>query len=461
MRLTTEFIASVLDGARVEHSADLSNAPFSVDSRTLKKGDVFVALSGATTDGHNFVAQAVQNGACALFLEYEKKDCLRQCDQKSLAHMPIIWVHNTLKALIQLATVWRSNFTCPVVGITGSIGKTSTKELLATMLQRAGKHCLVSYGNQNTAIGSALNVLRMRPEHECALFELGISKRGEMEKLAAIIKPTIGIITYIGHSHMEGLGSLADIAVEKRKLFSYFKEDSIGIINGDQPFLVPISYPHPVIKFGLKTTNQIQARKVVTQDARAHFILKLYGKKYSIDLPYNHAGIINNALAAISAAYILGVPHDTILESLKDIKPVAGRFEIKPIKNSTSLLINDAYNASPESMKAALLAFDKIDVVGAKVAVLGDMLELGLNSAFWHRQLGRFLRKVPSIRHVVLVGKEVAWTKKTVPFGLSVHHVATWSEAQALARELVGEHGCLLVKGSQRIGLRNLVDELT
>jgi UDP-N-acetylmuramoyl-tripeptide--D-alanyl-D-alanine ligase len=461
MRLTTEFIARALSDARIEQSADLSGASFSVDSRTLKKGDVFVALSGATTDGHNFVAEAVRKGAGALFLEFDKKECLRPCDQKLVADMPIIWVNNTLKSLIDLATTWRTQFTYPILGITGSIGKTSTKELLASIVQRAGKKCLMSHGNQNTAIGSALNILRMSQDYDCAIFELGISKRGEMEKIVHIIKPTIGIITYIGHSHMEGLGSLADIANEKRKLFNYFKEDNIGIINGDQPFLVPISYPHPIVKFGLKTTNQVQARKVIMRDSRAHFILKLYGKKYTVDLPYNHAGMINNVLASIAAAYILRIPDAVILEGIKDITCVEGRFEIRAMKQGSSTVINDAYNASPESMKAALLAFDKIEVVGKKIAVLGDMLELGLNSAFWHRQLGRFLRKVPTIRHVILVGKEVEWTKKTVPFGVSVTLVATWQEAQKIALDMVGDHGCMLVKGSQRMGLRNLVDYLT
>lgn len=461
MRLTTKFIVSVLRDAQSDHEADLSNATFSIDSRTLQKGEVFVALSGTQTDGHNFVEQAIKKGATALFLEHGKKDCLSGCDSKLLAKLPIMWVPNTLKALLELASAWRDNFTCPVIGITGSIGKTSTKEILATMLRRAGKKCLVSRGNQNTAIGIALNVLRMRTDYEYALFEVGINKRGQMEQLAAMLKPTMGIITTVGHSHMEGLGSLADIAAEKRNLFSAFKEDSIGIISGDQPFLAQVSYSHPVVKFGLKTTNQVQARKVVTHDRDSEFVLKLYGTKHQLRLPFNHVGMINNCLAAVSAAYLLEIPTAVILESLQAIEPVSGRFEIKKTKSGNVTLINDAYNASPESMKAALLAFDKMQTKGKKIAILGDMLELGLNSPFWHRQLGRFLRKVPSISEVVLVGKEVEWTKKTVPLGLAVKHVATWTDAQKVLEQDLENDGCVLVKGSNSMGLSHLVDELT
>ncbi len=253
----------------------------------------------------------------------------------------ILAVPNPLQALIQLATVWRAQFTYPVVGITGSVGKTSTKEMIANILTLNDMPIIASHGNQNTNIGLSLNMLRMRSAHKAAIFELGISKRGEMAQLAAIVKPTTAIITNIGHQHMDGLGSLQDIALEKRDIFKYFAEENIGIINGDQSILSHVSYPHPVIRFGSKTTNQIQARKIRVNGSHINFVLKIYKKKYNIILDQPHMGSVFNALAATAAAHLLGVPEEIIVKGIQRPLVVAGRFEQRPLKFAKGSLIND------------------------------------------------------------------------------------------------------------------------
>ncbi len=461
MLFNRQFISSVVPEARFlgTQMPDLSGV--AIDSRQVNKGELFVAIKGSRADGHEFIGEAVAKGATALLISLEKEAVLKSLDPAALKKLSITLVPDTRDALIALATAWRAQFSIPVIGITGSIGKTSTKEMLANILRLHGMNLLASQGNQNTALGLSINILQMRPEHQVAIYEMGVSKRGEMARMAALVQPTTAIITAIGHSHMEGLGSLADIASEKREIFKYFKEDNIGIINGDLPILANISYNHPIVKFGCKTTNQVQARKIQSNNTHTHFILKLYKDRYKIILDTNHSGRVINALASSAAAYLLNIPAETIVKGVQVPLNITGRFEPTKLKAAKGILINDCYNASPESMKAALLAFEKLESKGQKIAVLGDMLELGVNSPFWHRQLGRFLRKVPSLNHVVLVGELVKWTKGTVPVGITFEHVPTWKEATDCLKKRLDREAVILVKGSNGMQLSRLVGELT
>lgn len=459
MRFDKSFVTQVLPEALIACGHFPEHATFSIDSRSLQKGDIFVAIKGIMVDGHDFLAQAFAQGAAGAIIAESKKDILKKI--KELENKLILIVKDPLEAFIKLASAWRSQFSYPVIAITGSVGKTSTKEMLAQIMAQAGKKYLVSYGNQNTRIGLALNMLRMRADHELAIFEIGISKRGEMAELAKLLNPTSAVITNIGHQHMDGLGSLNDIALEKRDVFKYFTENSIGIINGDQPILANVSYQHPVIKFGSKTTNQVQARKMRVSGSHISFILKIYKNKYSIVLDHPHVGVVFNVLTATAAAHWLGVSDDIIIKAIQKPCVVAGRFEERVVSDNRGILINDCYNANPESMKAALLAFQQIETKSPKIAIIGDMLGLGVNSPFWHRQVGRFLRKVPSLNKVILVGNLVTWVKKTAPVGLRVEIVGTWQEAvQRIEGELVAKP-TILVKGSRAIGLDNLVSMLT
>ncbi len=460
MRFNREFVKAVIPEALffgVEFPQEVS---FTVDSRALARGEIFTALKGSQADGHNFIEDAVKKGAAGLIINQSSQECLQKISQESKNKLAIAVVPDAYAGLLALAEAWRALYDRPVIGITGSVGKTSTKELLAHILKLAGKNCLSSHGNQNTALGGALNILKLRPSHDVAVFEMGISRRGEMAKMAQMIKPTTALITTIGHSHMEGLGAIGDIAAEKRDIFKCFKEDSIGIVNGDQPFLSSIAYTHPIIKFGCKMTNQLQARKIQVRGAETHFILKLYRERFRIVMPTNHIGPVMNGLAAAAAAHIISISSDIIIKGLQTYAPIQSRFERRSIKAKKGVLIDDCYNASPESMKAALLAFEKLEDKGQKIAVLGDMLELGVNSPFWHRQLGRFLRKVPSLNHVVLVGENVKWAQKTLPAYVTYDIVPNWKSAIECLSKKLDKESVVLVKGSNSIGLDNLVTEV-
>src|SRR5271163_1068289 len=227
MRFDEHFLRGTLADAVLIDNNFPQEASFAVDTRELQAGDIFIALSGMTTDGHCFIEDALKKGAAGIMLALDKQSLLKSIDISLLNKKLIVAVPDTLQALIRLAMAWRDQFTYPVIGITGSVGKTSTKEMIVNICKAAGIEYLASRGNQNTKIGISLNILRMRKNHRVAIFEVGINKRGEMAELVRILKPTSAIITSIGHSHMEGLGSLTDIVVEKRTIFKYFNEESI------------------------------------------------------------------------------------------------------------------------------------------------------------------------------------------------------------------------------------------
>ena len=459
MYFDEHFIQGALPDFTIINNHFPSDARFSIDSRTLKKGEIFVALSGQQTDGHKYIKQALDNGAAGIIIAEEKKDLLQNVQQE-IKNKLVITVPDPFKALVRLAKAWRSQFNYPVIAITGSVGKTSTKMILANIVSLQHEQFLVSTGNENTQLGVALNMLKMRRNHTLSIFEVGISKRGEMAVIAEMLRPTNAVITCIGHSHMEGLGSLADIALEKRDIFKYFTEESVGIINGDQSLLAHVGYIHPVIKFGAKTINQVQARKIVKKEGCIEFLLKLYKQKYIIRLNQSHEGAVFNCLAAASVAHLIGISADLIAKGLTMPLTISNRFEPLRLAICDGTVISDCYNANPESMKNALLAFENLQASGKKIAVLGDMLELGVTTPFWHRQLGRFLRKTPSVSHIILVGDFVKWTHKTIPVGLSCELVSTWQEAAQRLKNHVGTSSVVLVKGSHAVGLTHLVEQV-
>lgn len=461
MRFDEHFLKGALPDACIISNVFPEEPLFTVDSRTAKPGEIFVALTGNRVDGHNFVKDALQKGVAGVIIsEANKQKILEQC-KELITNKLVVVVADTLKALVRCAAFWRSQFTYPVVAITGSVGKTSTKEMVSHILTAHGVRHVASKGTQNTRIGISLNMLRMRSHHQAAVFEVGINRRGEMAELAKLVNPTTAVITNIHHTHMEHLGSLADIATEKRDIFKYFTEESVGIINGDQAILANISYVHPLIRFGSKMTNQIQARKVHVDGLSIEFVLKIYKAKYRIRLARIHQGVIFNALAATSVAHYLGIPAAVIVAAIANPPQVPGRFEEKQLKQNRGILIDDCYNANPYSMKLALLAFQTFQTKAQKVAVLGDMLELGVNSPFWHRQLCRFLRKVPSLQRVILVGEFMKNAYKVLPVGLQVELVANWQEAIGKLDTILDKESVVLVKGSKAIGLENLVYEFT
>lgn len=459
MHINAAFISKILPQSFIQGFFP-HDANFSVDTRTLQQGDIFIALKGDHVDGHDFLDQAIEKGASGFMLSASEQTALMKKYKKEFNNKAVLFVPDTMQALIQLAHAWRSQFSYPVVAITGSVGKTTTKEMVRNILKQTDLKHIVSSGNQNTLIGVSINILKMKPEHQVAVFELGIAQVASMKKLAALLRPTYAVITYVGHSHMQGLKTLATVVHEKREVFSTFTQSSIGIINGDQPELAKISYIHPVIRFGKKTTNQIQARKIVCKNNAISFIAKIYQKKYPVLLQTCSQVRVMNALAAISVGKLLQIPDEVLIQGIQEPVVVQGRFQVLP-HESGSVLIHDAYNSNPESVKASLQAFDQYKTSLKKIIVLGDMMELGEESIFWHRQMGRMICKLSNIFCVVLIGKHVEVTKKTLPIGVKSYSFENIEEAQNVLKNMLLEKDKIcLFKASNSMRFDQLVQYL-
>ena len=481
MKLTREFLTTALpqaavylNGSLVQSNDDAvwqslvarGDIMVSIDSRTIQPGEFFVAIQGPSFDGHDFIRGALERGACGVLMSSDRLAIMTSLPA-ALQQALFIVASDTLEAFIALAKTRRQQFTGPVVAITGSVGKTSTKEMLRTVLETAGVPAYISFKNYNNVFGVCYNLLRIPSTATVAVLEVGINEKGEMAQLADIVRPSIGVITNVAHAHLEGLGnSLASVAHEKRQLFSFFTTTDVGIVCGDLPILNTASYSHPVARFGLKTKNQVQARKVaVVKDDNGNyktvFTMKWYGHKASVALATSHTAMVMNALAAATVSYFLAVRFESVVAGLLAYQGFERRFEMKKIRGNRGILLNDCYNANPESMKAALTAFAKLETSGPKIAVIGDMLELGTREAYWHRQIGRFIGKTSVLSSLILVGERTKGIAKTLPRTVSAHWVKDWQEAKtALEALLTASEAAVLVKASNGMHLDLMVKEI-
>jgi UDP-N-acetylmuramoyl-tripeptide--D-alanyl-D-alanine ligase len=459
MHVDSDFILKNLAQASVVGKFP-SDSNFSVDTRTLQQGDVFVALSGARVDGHDFIGQALQKGALGILANVLHQEKILEKYVKELENKSIIFVTDTYQALIDLAYAWRSQFVCPVVAITGTVGKTTTKEMVRNILKQTGWQFVASSGNQNTLVGVSLNILKMRAEHKAAVFEVGIAEVGSMKKLVELLRPTVAVVTFVGHGHMQGLGDLAQVAREKREVFSLLSEQNVGIINGDQPELSSIKYQHPIMSFGLKSGNQIQAKKVLVANNSISFTLKIYQKKYTVLLPTCNQARVSNALGAIAVGKALGIADELLIAGVCQPILVDGRFAILP-HVSGSIIIHDAYNSNPESVKASLQAFENYQTTLKKVLVLGDMMELGDKTDFWHKKLGKMVGKMAQVDSVVLIGVHTCQTQKTLPLGLKTFKFDNIEDAlPTIESMLLQKDKVFLCKASNSLRFSQLVQHL-
>jgi UDP-N-acetylmuramoyl-tripeptide--D-alanyl-D-alanine ligase len=427
------------------------------DSRSVSPGSIFFALKGNAVDGHDFLAQAIDRGASALVVSKYSEN---------LDNLLIIVVPDTYKALVDMAKAWRAALQCPIVGITGSIGKTSTKEILRSILQKTDFSFYISEKNQNTFIGLCANILNVKKSCKVAAFEVGMSEPGEIAIKADILCPTIALITKISYSHIAQLGSLQNIAHEKRQIFKNFKGQEIGIIFGDQPILTDVNYAHPIARYGFKSKNHVQAKMIknvvdCNGTAITEFNLKWYQEKAKVRFNSTHSGLLCNVLAASTIAYFVDVPFSAVVSGIESYVGFENRFEPRRIKDNLGTIISDCYNANPETMKAAILAFDKMASAGKKIAVIGDMLELGHREVYWHRSLGKLLNKASSIKSIILVGNLVRYTQGMISSGVDVVRVKDWQEAETVLKGQVSFalEPLILVKASKGISLYKLVSK--
>lgn len=415
------------------------------DTRKITSGCLFIAIKGDNFDGHSFAKQAVESGASAVLCE---KDC-------GLGDFQIV-VENTRTALLDLAGYYRSKFDIPVVGITGSVGKTTTKEMTHAVMS-VKYNTLKNEGNLNNEIGVPLTLFRLEKCHEAAVIEMGMSGFGEISRMTEAVKPDVAIISNIGVSHIEKLGSREDILKAKLEILHGMKDSAPIILNGDDDMLVNAETgTHPVIYYGIKNVNSLfKAFDITSKESETDMSVGFADGSDRVSLPFPGRHNVYNALAAVAVGSQFGIGVHEALEALKGYVPAGMRQRIN-VKNGITF-IEDCYNASPDSQTAALAVLAGFNAERT-VAVIGDMLELGSVSEQAHYGVGVKAAE-NGINAVFTYGERSLETARGAKEG-GVEIVKSYSDKSELAKELLlylKEGDAVLFKASRGMKLEDVI----
>jgi len=427
----------------------------SIDSRTIKKGEVYFAVRGARYDGHDFIKEAIDKGASAVVCSKDKIDFIKSFPD----FVSIVKTNDTLISLGEFAKSYRTKFkNIKIAGVTGSNGKTTTKEILVSIFNRKGR-TLSNEGNFNNRIGLPLSIFNLTSDIEYAVFEMGTSLRGEIKILSDISKPDAGIVTNVGFSHLETFVSPEGVFEEKKVLFDNVKETGFIVINNDDEFLrtVPRSVSRKIIAFALDTAADVCAKNIKLSPDKIDF--EIFYKKTSVKIKMPAKGRFNvsNALAAAACAIGFGFSLDEIKCGIENF--MLPKMRMKTLITGTNVvLINDAYNANPSSMRKAIQAILQ-SYDGKKInLVLGDMLELGNKSADYHFELGKFI-KAQNISSVHLLGEMSFYTKEALN-SKNVFYSKNSGALLAQLRQIHADEDCVfLFKASRNMKLEKIYAE--
>jgi UDP-N-acetylmuramoyl-tripeptide--D-alanyl-D-alanine ligase len=440
-----------------------------VDSRLAVEGSLFVALRGERTDGHLFVGDAFRRGAQAALVQRPVDECVtlidtgQQLDTGSPPPQPVCFlVRDSLSALQKLAAYWRRQHPgSRVIGITGSVGKTTTKELIAAVL---GQHfsTVKSLGNYNNEIGLPLTMLRLQPGVEWAVQEMGMYDLGEIAHLADIAQPEIGVVTNVGPTHLERLGSIERIAQAKTELVQALPSDGLAVLNGDDQrvrAMAAVTTAKKIVFYGLEPNNDVWADDLQTHGLEGLWMrFHSQGQAVHARLPILGHHSAYGALAAATVGLSLGLAWDQVISGLRNESTRVRLLVVPGVRNTT--ILDDTYNASPDSTGAALNLLAEMD--GRKVAVLGDMLELGSYEVEGHCFVGRRAADVVSVLITVGdLGRLIA--EEAVAAGMpsaTVHAVADNDEAVRVLHRVLAQGDFVLVKGSRGMAMEAIVAEL-
>ena len=445
IRLLSQFAAAChgrLTGADCEFNELV------IDSRKISAGDLFAALRGEHTDGHNFVAAAASAGAAGAVVQ-------RRVD----APLAQIVVPNVELAMAHAARAARAQFAGPVIGVAGSNGKTTVKEMLASIMGQLGP-CLATRGNLNNHLGVPMTLLRLDASHRSAIIEMGANRRGDVEQLVQIARPNIGLITNAGAEHLEGFGSLEGAARAEGEMVAGLPASGVAVINADDAYasLWRSSTAARVCTFSLRHEADFRAEElhfdVGTEGFRTRFLLRAPGGSVPVKLALAGRHNVLNALAAAAAAVHAGAQLGQVASGLAQMQPVRGRLQLGRTRHG-AWLIDDSYNANPSSVRAGLEVLGELD--GRRWLVLGDMAELGTHAGDSHREVGELARSL-GIERLYTFGSLAALAADS--FGEGARR---FSDAAELSRVLDAELGAevrVLVKGSRVNRLERVVEAL-
>jgi UDP-N-acetylmuramoyl-tripeptide--D-alanyl-D-alanine ligase len=432
----------------------------STDTRTLAAGSLFVPLPGPRFDGHDYLAQAAGAGAAGVLVERDREGLVKSLP----AGMTAVSVPDTLRALGDLARFWRARFDIPVVAVTGSTGKTTTKEMAASIMGRE-KSLLKNEGNLNNLVGLPLTIFRMNESHEAAILEMGTNRRGEIARLTEIAAPTVGLVTNVGPAHLEGLKSLETIREEKGDLFRVMDGRGTAVINLDDALLAPWAetWKGKRITFGIDADADVTASRIAHEAERGTvFTLLAAGASREILLPVLGFHNVSNALAAAAAALGAGFGFDAVCQGLMAFRPVGGRMEVWRLKNG-ACLIDDTYNANPASVAAALKTLQGLKGECKSTVILGDMLELGGEAERYHEEIGRAVAETGVGKAYLRGDFARATAKGALKRGMKGDQVLvdlSTEETVAHLKACLKAGDWVLVKGSRKMKMEEIVQAI-
>ncbi|MCD8069230.1 MAG: UDP-N-acetylmuramoyl-tripeptide--D-alanyl-D-alanine ligase [Lachnospiraceae bacterium] len=418
--MTLQNIASCLGRPLVngEGKEELEITGAELDSRKIEPGYLFFATRGERVDGHDFIPQAVEKGAALVICEKAPgetrpgetepgdKASGEEIPGEKASGIPIPWiqVEDSFLALKRVAAFYRRQLSIPVVGVTGSVGKTSTKEMIAAAL--SGRYrVLKTAGNFNNEVGLPLTILRIRDEHEAAVVEMGINHFGEMEKLTEVARPDIAVITNIGQCHLENLGDRDGVLKAKTAIFQGLPADGRAVLNGDDDKLITVQEVRGqrpcFFSMDAKQKADVSLEKILETDLfGSRFTMNVFGESVEAFVPLPGEHMVADALAAAAVGHLLGLTNEEIVRGIASVRAVDGRSHI--IRKGAMTVIDDCYNANPVSMKSAIDLL--MSAKGGKTAVLGDMFELGEEELALHGGVGEYAVKA-GVDRLICIGR--------------------------------------------------------
>jgi UDP-N-acetylmuramoyl-tripeptide--D-alanyl-D-alanine ligase len=417
-----------------------------IDTRRLHAGNLYIAYAGPKHNGHDFVSEAARLGASAALVS-----------QWVDVDLPQIKVPDTLVALQRYAAWHRSQFQPTVIAITGSCGKTTTRSLLQSILS-VNHSVLATEGNYNNHIGVPLMLLRLHAAHQFAVFELGANHMGEIAHLAELVQPDVALITQAGFAHIEGFGSLQNVAQAKGEIYAALPVSGCAVINVADDFASywkSVSCANKQVTFSSESLAQVTATDVVVED-QLSFNLHIHEKSVRVSLSMLGEHNVNNALAAAAAAHAVGIDLDVIRQGLESAANVRGRMCSVP-GASGALIIDDAYNANPSSMRAAIDALRSIPKYKRRVLVFGDMLELGVGAEEFHREVAQYARQ-QGIDLLFTFGQLASVCADA--FGDGGLHCSSHEDLLEQLNRTLDKDSVVLIKGSNSLGLQRVADAL-
>ncbi|MEE9166494.1 MAG: UDP-N-acetylmuramoyl-tripeptide--D-alanyl-D-alanine ligase [Candidatus Neomarinimicrobiota bacterium] len=414
----------------------------SLDSREVKPGDLFVAIVGKRVDGHDFLDDAKEHGCVATMVTTLNES----------GDPPQIIVENPVEMLGTLAKQWRSNFSLPIIGITGTNGKTTTKDLMIQIFS-ATYHVHGTRGNYNTELGLPLTLLELTSHHTLSILEMGANQRGDIGYLCGLSQPRYGLITNIALAHLQDFGSIEDISRSKGELFESLPPDGIAFVNAEDERVRSLHTEASKISYGFHPGCDFSAE--LHQDGEGLFSLTINGEHISLN-SYSKTFAVN-ALASCAVSITNGVSWESFQEAVLTFTPSSGRCEIKNMDGIT--LIDDSYNANFASTLTAIELLLTIPVKGRRILVFGDMLELGKESESLHRQVGQRCAK-EGIDLLLCYGDESRLTAEAAKSAINARHLHDKHDLVVILKEELDRGDVVLFKGSRGMALETVIDEV-